>query len=104
MPGRLPKPLLLRISDVAVPLEDLKPNHARVRLEALLVIVEKRADRTNVERGDGPQVLREYAGKDREDGCFGLPTSRRSEHYGVAAVENRIDRQLLDGTKRAPAQ
>ena len=88
---RLAEALLARVAHVAVPLEDLEPDHPRVRLKPLLLVVEERANRADVEHRDGLEVLRQDAREQREDRGFRLPAGGRRQHDGVAAVEDRVD-------------
>src|SRR5256885_14103008 len=87
-----------------MPLEYLESDHPRVRLKALLLVVEESANRADVEHGDGFEVLRQNAGKQREDRGFRLATGGRGQDDGVAPVKDRVDRQILNRPEGAPPQ
>jgi hypothetical protein len=85
-----------------MPLEDVEPNHARVALEALFLVVEKRANRTHVQYRYGLEILREDPREQGKDRRLSLATGGGREDHRVAAVEDGVDRQLLDRSKRTP--
>src|SRR5580704_4180115 len=57
MRRRRAESLLLRVADVAMPLEDLEPNHPGVALERFLLIIQQSSDRTHVKDRNRPYFL-----------------------------------------------
>jgi hypothetical protein len=98
------EPCARRRGDVSVPLERVQPDHARVPLRPRLLVVQQGVDGAHVECRHRCQVLGEDAREHREEARLRLATRRRSEHHGVAPVEDGLGRELLDRTEPTPPQ
>jgi hypothetical protein len=89
---------------VPVPDEAAEPDHLRVAVEALGLVVEQRLDRGDVERADALRLIADQRREHREHAGLGLAAGGRREDHGVVAREQHLAGQLLHRAQAGPAE
>ena len=89
---------------VAVPQGSLPPHQPQVLVEALLLIVQQRLDRADVQDRDARPGFFEHLGDDREKRRLGFAASRGCQNDEVGTAQIRFDGQRLHFPQIPPAQ
>jgi hypothetical protein len=84
---------------VAVPHEAPQPDHLRVLIQPLGLVVEQRLDRRDVEGSDAHGLIADHARDRREHAGLGLAACGRGQDHRVATREQSLARELLHRTQ-----